>query len=170
MEKKPDRQGHALRRADLGQGWREKSHQESHSQPGAGTPGPIAYHPLASQDPAVVVDTGPALAEMVRELEAAGAFAFDSEFIGERSYEPLLCLVQAATARRVFIVDPFAGLDLVGLWELLVCPTVEKIVLAGQQDFGPAVQRTGRRRRTSWISRLPRASSTWSIRCRWTGC
>jgi ribonuclease D len=90
----------------------------------------------------VVVDTGPSLAEMVGELKAAGAFAFDSEFIGERSYEPLLCLVQAATARRVFIVDPLAGLDLAGLWDLVVCPTVEKIVLAGQQDFGPAVQRT----------------------------
>lgn len=141
---KSDRDGRGLKRADVGQGWRDKSHQESHAHAGATAPGPIAYHPLASQDPAVVVDTRAALAEMVGELAAAGAFAFDSEFIGERSYEPLLCLVQAATSRRVFIVDPFAELDLAGLWELLVSPTVEKIVLAGQQDFGPAVQRTGR--------------------------
>jgi len=92
----------------------------------------------------VVVNTAPGLSEMVGELKAAGAFAFDSEFIGERSYEPVLCLVQAATARKVFLVDPLGGLDLSELWELLVCPTMEKIILAGRQDFGPAVRRMQR--------------------------
>jgi ribonuclease D len=141
---RPDRQGHSLRRADLGQGWRDRSHQESHSAAGAKPIGPIAYHPLASQAPAAVVQTNRDLAKMVGELKAAGSFAFDSEFIGERSYEPHLCLVQTATVRDVFIVDPFVPLNLSGLWELLVCPTVEKIVLAGQQDFAPAVRCTQR--------------------------
>jgi ribonuclease D len=81
---------------------------------------------------------------MIDRLKEAGAFAFDSEFIGEATYEPRLCLLQAATAKRVYLVDPLAGLDLLGLWELVAHPAVEKIVLAGQQDFGPAVARTGR--------------------------
>lgn len=126
------------------QNWRDRSHRESHAQPGMDCPGPLAAHPLASQDPPVMVTTGRGLAEMINHLRAAGTFAFDSEFIGERSYEPHLCLMQTATTQRVFIVDPLAGLDLSDFWELLACPTVEKIVLAGQQDFGPAVQQTGR--------------------------
>jgi ribonuclease D len=89
-----------------------------------------------------MVTTPAALAEMIDHLKAAGSFAFDSEFIGERSYEPLVCLVQAATSEKVFLVDPLAGLDLSSLWELLVCPAVEKIVLAGQQDFTPAALKT----------------------------
>jgi ribonuclease D len=84
------------------------------------------------------------MAMMIDHLTEAGSFAFDSEFIGERSYTPRLCLIQVATIRRVYIVDPMSGLDLMPLWERIVSPEVLKIVLAGQQDFGPAVAATGR--------------------------
>lgn len=144
MNTKPDRPSGPDRGRHPRHFWREKSHQESHAQ-GEGTHlGPILAHPLASAEPPTLVTTGAGLAEMAAHLEAAGAFAFDSEFIGERSYEPLLCLVQVATPARVFLVDPLASLDLSALWELIVSPSIEKIVVAGQQDFGPAVQRTGR--------------------------
>ncbi|MFB3892503.1 MAG: ribonuclease D [Phycisphaerae bacterium] len=122
---------------------RDQSHRESHAQDAAHL-APVAAHPLASADPPAIITDAHGLAEMIEHLKAAGSFAFDSEFIGERSYEPLLCLVQAATTRRVFLVDPLAGLDLTALWELVASPAVEKVVLAGQQDFGPAVARTGR--------------------------
>ena len=137
-----DRKARPLNRLDRRFFWRDKSHQDSHSQ--AEDLLPLAAHPLAGTEPPVIVETAAALGEMLVHLKAAGAFAFDSEFIGERSYEPRLCLVQAATARQVFLADPLKGLDLSGLWELLVDAGVEKIVLAGQQDFGPAVQKTGR--------------------------
>jgi len=124
--------------------WREQSHRDSHSAGGQESAGPIAPHPLASASPAVSVSTDDAMAAMVDHLKSAGTFAFDSEFIGEMSYEPQLCLVQTATTQRVFIVDPLSGLDMTPLWELIADAAVEKIVLAGQQDFPPAVQRTGR--------------------------
>lgn len=117
---------------------RDQSHQASHSQLDAQTLGPILAHPLASPEPPVSVTSPAALAEMIAHLRSAGSFAFDSEFIGERSYEPCLCLVQAATTKRVFLVDPLAELDLADFWQLIVDPSVEKMVLAGQQDLCPA--------------------------------
>ena len=122
--------------------WREQSHRQSHEAAG---PGPVATHPLASADEPAMVATDAGLAEAIAHLRAEGSFAFDSEFIGERSYTPHLCLVQLATTRRVFIVDPLARLDLGPLWEVLLCSQeIEKIVLAGQQDFLPAVAHCGR--------------------------
>ncbi len=121
--------------------WREQSHRQSHEAAG---PGPVATHPLASADEPAMVATDAGLAEAIAHLRAEGSFAFDSEFIGERSYTPHLCLVQLATTRRVFIVDPLARLDLGPLWELLCSQEIEKIVLAGQQDFLPAVAHCGR--------------------------
>ncbi len=132
------------RRDDGRHFWREQSHRQSHSQESLESLGPVAAHPLACAEEAVVVQTGQALAEMIEHLAAAGAFAFDSEFIGERTYTPHLCLVQVATTRKVYVVDPLGGLDLSPFWELIVSPALRKIVLAGQQDFGPAVLRTGK--------------------------
>ena len=132
------------RRDDGRHFWREQSHRQSHSQDNLESLGPVAPHPLACPDGPVVVQTGQALAEMIEHLRAAGSFAFDSEFIGERSYTPHLCLVQVATTRKIYVVDPLSDLDLLPFWELIVSPALQKIVLAGQQDFGPAVLRTGK--------------------------
>ena len=123
---------------------RDASHEQSHSLQGDGPLPPLAAHPLACPDPPEFVQTASALEEMIAHLTSVGSFAFDSEFIGEMSYVPRLCLVQAATVKKVFIVDPLAGVDLAGFWELIVSPAMEKVVLAGQQDFGPAVLGTGR--------------------------
>ncbi|RPI61448.1 MAG: hypothetical protein EHM48_05630 [Planctomycetaceae bacterium] len=141
---KSDKPQHPQRRDNGRHFWREISHRESHSQTEEQAAGPVHAHPLASAAPPIIVTTDAAMAEMVSHLKHAGSFAFDSEFIGERSYEPQLCLLQTATRESVFIVDPLASMDLLPLWELIVSPKVEKIVLAGQQDFGPAVQRTNK--------------------------
>jgi ribonuclease D len=137
-----DRPGRPINPLDRRYFHRDKSHQESHSLEEAGQAVPIAAHPLASPEPPAFVAGAAELAAMIDRLKAAGSFAFDSEFIGERSYEPQLCLVQVATQREVFVVDPLVGLDLGGFWELLASPETEKIVLAGQQDFGWTVLHT----------------------------
>ena len=139
-----DRQGRGRKRDDGRHRKRHESHQKSHAQDPGKRLGPIADHPLVSQDPPAVVETAEDLTRMIDHLAAAGSFAFDSEFIGERNYRPILCLAHSATTERVFVIDPLGGLDLSGLWELIVCPTVEKIVLAGRQDFIPAVLHTHR--------------------------
>ncbi len=90
-----------------------------------------------------MVTTQAALAEMIDHLADSGAFAFDSEFIGERSYISQLCLVQVATAQHVFLVDPQADIDLAPFWAQIVSPASEKLLLAGQQDLEPAARHTG---------------------------
>jgi ribonuclease D len=120
------------------------SHEESHAGPGGQAPPPIAAHPLASPDAPKMVATNDGLKDAIARLRSAKAFAFDSEFIGELSYEPRLCLLQAATAREVFVIDPLCGLDVLPFWGLLADASVEKIVHSGQQDFMLMARQTGR--------------------------
>lgn len=121
---------------------RRMSHDEAHLA--AAVAGPILEHPLVCQAAPILVTSDAGMAEMIGHLAAGGSFAFDSEFIRENSYEPHLCLVQAATSQQVYVVDPLAKLDLSPLWDLVASPEVEKIVLAGQQDFELVALQTGR--------------------------
>lgn len=85
--------------------------------------------------PKRLVDNSADLQEVCDHLRASGRFAFDTEFIGEATYEPVLCLVQVATTKRVELIDPFAFEDLSPLWQLMADPKIEKIVHAGDQDL-----------------------------------
>lgn len=84
------------------------------------------------------------LKDLLDHLRAMGRFAYDSEFIGELTYIPKLCLVQVATTERVALIDPLAELDLMPFWELVADSAVEKIVHAGDQDVEPVVRHLGR--------------------------
>ncbi|MEN6549577.1 MAG: HRDC domain-containing protein [Armatimonadia bacterium] len=87
-----------------------------------------------------MINTPAALAEVCEHLAAAKVFGFDTEFIGESSYRPVLCLVQVATDERAELIDPLAVKDLGPLWDLLADPTIEKICYAGDQDLAIAWQ------------------------------
>lgn len=96
---------------------------------------PHSSHSQPPNDRDALVQTNGALEDLVGNLYAAGRFAFDSEFIGESSYFPKLCLLQVATEDRLALIDPLADLDLAPFWELVCSPSVEKIVHAGEQDL-----------------------------------
>jgi ribonuclease D len=91
-----------------------------------------------------VVNTNEGLAALIEDLRATGSFAYDSEFIGELTYFPKLCVIQVASVKRVSLIDPLADIDLRPFWELLTNPAVEKVVHAGQQDIEPVVRHLGR--------------------------
>ncbi|MDB5295940.1 MAG: Rnd: ribonuclease, partial [Phycisphaerales bacterium] len=112
--------------------------------PAAPEPTPGAAHPLVPRGPAALVTTDADLAALIGRLRAAGVFAYDSEFIGELSYHPKLCLIQVASAAEVALIDPLADLDLTPFWELLADPAVAVIVHAGSQDVEPVVRHLGR--------------------------
>ena len=82
-----------------------------------------------------MVATSEDLAEVIQEVKDAGIVAYDTEFIGEETYHPRICLVQLATREFVAIIDPFAIEDLTPVWELLSDPSVEKIVHSGSVDL-----------------------------------
>jgi ribonuclease D len=80
---------------------------------------------------------------VVDGMRGAGKIGFDTEFVGERTYYPRLCLLQLGTEKEVVAVDPLALGDLSPLDELLFDPGVLKIVHAGWQDLKIFFQRTG---------------------------
>jgi len=124
---------------------RERNHEQAEAEALRQAEAAIPVDPLICRDNPILVTTPQGLARTVAHLRDAGRFGFDTEFIGEQSYFPKLCLVQAATAERVFVIDAMArDLDLAPFWELVVDPSLEKIVHAGLQDFDPATRYTGR--------------------------
>jgi len=75
------------------------------------------------------------LSSFCRRVRAAGTLALDTEFERERTYKPILQLVQAATRDEAVIIDPLALPDLDPLWELVADPEVETILHAAGQDM-----------------------------------
>jgi ribonuclease D len=52
----------------------------------------------------IIDDAG--LASLLADARGEGRCALDTEFVWERTYAPVLCLVQIATAERLAVVDP----------------------------------------------------------------
>jgi ribonuclease D len=74
------------------------------------------------------------LVEVCAHLTASRRFGFDTEFVGENTYHPHLCLVQVATAERVILIDPLTVGPLDAFWNLVVDPANEVIVHAGREE------------------------------------
>ena len=122
---------------------RDQAHAEAHRDGPQPEPESLE-HPLTPDGEVEWIDTPQALRGLIEHLRSAGAFAFDTEFIGEHTYYPRLCVIQAATPERLALVDALAGLDVAAFWELVADPTVRKLVHAGRQDLEPVWRLLGR--------------------------
>jgi ribonuclease D len=91
-----------------------------------------------------LITSDSALAELAGHLRAAGRFAFDTEFVSEETYEPVLCLAQVATWDRAVAIDTLAVGDLRPLWDVLNDPDVEVVMHAAGEDLRIALQRARR--------------------------
>ena len=98
---------------------------------------------MPSGEPCMVTNADQ-LQQAVTEIREAGAFAYDTEFIGESTYVPQLCLIQLATRTTLWLVDPFDLPDLTPIWELIADPDVATLVHAGAQDLEPVERHIGR--------------------------
>jgi ribonuclease D len=84
------------------------------------------------------------IAELAECASAGGRIAIDTEFVSERRYQALLCLVQVAVPDpdaeggvRTEVLDPLEGeLDFSPLARVLADPDVEVLMHAGRQDVG----------------------------------
>ncbi len=122
---------------------RDRHHQASHS--GTQTPPPpIPDHPAVPGESTSFVTTADELEDVVGHIRETGAFAYDTEFIGEETYVPHLCLVQLATRKRLFLVDPLAVPDLEPVWSMIADPELQTLVHAGDQDLEPIQRCIGR--------------------------
>lgn len=74
------------------------------------------------------------LSQVCARLTECGRFGLDTEFVGEDTYHPSLCLVQIATAEKLYLIDPLAVGALDPLWNVIVDPACEVIVHAGREE------------------------------------
>jgi ribonuclease D len=81
-----------------------------------------------------LVDTPEELAACCAHLATAAVMGFDTEFIGEESYHPKLCLIQVATEQRLFLIDPLALKNLEPFWRVLADPSHVVVVHAGREE------------------------------------
>jgi ribonuclease D len=61
--------------------------------------------------------------------------ALDTEFIGEKRYETLLCLIQVATPKGFYLIDPIKLPHLKPFNQLLESEHILKITHAGENDY-----------------------------------
>jgi ribonuclease D len=74
------------------------------------------------------------LAKCCAYLASCPRFGFDTEFVGEDTYHPRLCLVQVATADRLILIDPLTSGPLDAFWRLVVEPQKLVVVHAGREE------------------------------------
>src|SRR3954466_8586954 len=74
------------------------------------------------------------VAELAEQGRVDGRLGLDTEFVSERRFRPLLCLVQIVVGDRIEILDPLGELDATPLAAVLADPAIEVVLHAGRQD------------------------------------
>lgn len=74
------------------------------------------------------------LPECCAYLAACPAIGFDTEFVGEDTYHPHLCLLQVATPERLILIDPLTVGPLDAFWRLVTDPERLVVVHAGREE------------------------------------
>jgi ribonuclease D len=84
------------------------------------------------------------LAACCEDLAASRQIGLDTEFVGEDSYHPHLCLIQVATADALVLIDPLTVGPLDAFWKLVVDPERLVVVHAGREEVRLCHRGSGR--------------------------
>ena len=84
-----------------------------------------------------------ALASFCERLKSSSYCAVDTEFIREKTYYPLLSLIQVASEEELVCIDPFAIKDFSALAELFQNPDLLKVFHSPSQDLEILYQQFG---------------------------
>src|SRR6266480_2329974 len=85
----------------------------------------------------IVVTDAVALADCCAHLARCEQVGLDTEFVGEDSFHPKLCLIQLATPDTLYLIDPFAFAEEVlrTVWDLIADPARTLVVPAGRKEI-----------------------------------
>jgi len=75
------------------------------------------------------------LDDACRSLQSAAWLGVDTEFVRERTYHPVFCLLQIATEERVFCIDPQTLTSIDPLCQVFQCPQTLTIFHSARQDI-----------------------------------
>jgi ribonuclease D len=84
----------------------------------------------------VLITNSADVADFCAEAAKSEFVTVDTEFVREKTYWPILCLVQIATRDRAVAIDPLAdGLDLQPVYDLMQNTSVLKVFHSASQDL-----------------------------------
>ena len=92
----------------------------------------------------IVVADPDALKACVGRLAQTTHLGFDTEFIGEETYDPVLCLLQVSSADALYLIDPLSSGPLDAFWNLLADPARLVVVHAGREEVRMCRRALGR--------------------------
>lgn len=98
----------------------------------------------------IVVADSHTLAECCARLRETKVLGFDTEFVGEDTYEPSLCLIQIASADALYLIDPLSTGTLDAFWPLLIDANRTVVVHAGREETRMC-QRFSGQVPTNWV-------------------
>lgn len=67
-------------------------------------------------------------------LAQCDRLGFDTEFVGEDTYHPHLCLIQVASRERLYLIDPLTAGPLQGFWNVITDVARQVVVHAGREE------------------------------------
>lgn len=91
----------------------------------------------------VYIDTEQGLQQFYQENKSVAWLGFDTEFVGERTYFPILCLLQVATTHGNYLIDPIKLKDIGLFLEMVKDPNIVKLTHAGENDYRLLYQQFG---------------------------
>lgn len=103
---------------------------------------------------AELITTPERLKQLADLLLKADAVAVDTEFFWERTFYPILGLVQLATSDGCWLVDTVQLADIRALGPVMASPTVTKVLHDAPQDLGILARATGVPPHTVFDTRL----------------
>lgn len=89
------------------------------------------------------IDTPKQLHELCEKILLEPWIALDTEFLREKTYYPVFCLLQIASPQWVACVDPIALSDLSELFSVINNPEIIKVLHSSRQDLEIFYQITG---------------------------
>ena len=90
---------------------------------------------ILSSAPVTIINDNACLTAFCARQSTASYITVDTEFMRERTYWPLLCLIQVAGPKEAVVIDALArGLDLTPFFQLLTNASLVKVFHAARQD------------------------------------
>ena len=115
---------------------------------------------------AELITTSAELEQVAKRLQEAAAVAVDTEFFWERTFYPILGLVQLATADGAcWLIDTVRIKDIRALGPVMASPSVTKVLHDAPQDLGILARATGAMPQTVFDTRLAAGFAGFGSTC-----
>ena len=90
------------------------------------------------------INTPEQLTQLCEQIKKESWLALDTEFLREKTYYPVFCLLQIATPEWVACIDPIALPELDELFDVIYSPSIVKVFHSCRQDLEIFYQLTGK--------------------------